>query len=181
MKNNKGFVMIETIIVITVLSVGLIMLYASYTLILGRLTIRSNFDSISHIYRVHFVNTFLMENGLSVPDVDRCFILAPNTLPHSGCVSISSSSVGTHRELYNIFRAFDIQAVHTKMNKTFDQAFARNDVNVYDGSTIAYVRSLRPQYLLDTQNRIVVKFVEEDFAGVEVPYFASLKFTIGGE
>ncbi len=58
MKKN-GFVMIETIVVITILSVGLISLYASYSLILTKVKMKSNYDNIEYIYKAYFVGEYL--------------------------------------------------------------------------------------------------------------------------
>ena len=62
MKKN-GFVMIETIVVITILSVGLISLYVSYSLILTKAKMKSNYDNIEYIYKAYFVGNYLVENG----------------------------------------------------------------------------------------------------------------------
>src|SRR5574344_533524 len=54
MKKN-GFVMIETIIVMTVLSVGMISLYATYSLLASKATTKSKYDNAEYIYKTYFI------------------------------------------------------------------------------------------------------------------------------
>ncbi|MDD4706000.1 MAG: prepilin-type N-terminal cleavage/methylation domain-containing protein [Bacilli bacterium] len=62
MKKNKGFVMIETIIVITILSIGLISLYSSYSVILTKIKVKNNHDNIEYIYKANLVGNYLNDN-----------------------------------------------------------------------------------------------------------------------
>lgn len=67
MKSNKGFVMIETIIVITILSIGLISLYSSYSVILSRAKVKNTYDNIEYIYKAYFVGNYVKERYGVIP------------------------------------------------------------------------------------------------------------------
>ena len=54
MREKNGFVMIETVVVITILTVGLISLYASYSLILSKAVTKNYYDNVEHIYKSYF-------------------------------------------------------------------------------------------------------------------------------
>ena len=56
--NNKGFVMIETIIVMSILAIGLISLYASYSLIMKRTQNLTN-DSSINTYMAYQINNYI--------------------------------------------------------------------------------------------------------------------------
>jgi Tfp pilus assembly protein PilE len=62
MKNKKGFVFIETIIVITVLSAGLLAIYSSYTSAITKEQKRTYYDDAAYIYRSYYIGNYILEN-----------------------------------------------------------------------------------------------------------------------
>lgn len=58
-KKNKGFVFIETIITVVVLSTSLLYLYSSYSNIITREETRLYYDDPAYIYRTNYVRKFL--------------------------------------------------------------------------------------------------------------------------
>lgn len=58
-KNSRGFVLIETIITVVVLSTSLLYLYSSYSNIIDREETRLYYDDIAYIYRTNYVKRFL--------------------------------------------------------------------------------------------------------------------------
>lgn len=67
MRNTKGFVMIETIIVITILSIGLISLYSSYSVLLSRAKVKNTYDNVEYIYKTYFVGNYIKETVSTIP------------------------------------------------------------------------------------------------------------------
>ena len=63
MKKPNGFILIETIVVITILSVGLISLYASYNLILTKAVGRSYYDNVDYVYKTYMVSRYLIDTN----------------------------------------------------------------------------------------------------------------------
>ena len=49
---RKGFVMIETIIVITVLTIGLVSIYVSYSTLISRAQVKNTYENVEYIYQV---------------------------------------------------------------------------------------------------------------------------------
>lgn len=58
-KKNRGFVIIETIITVVVLSTSLLYLYSSYSSIINREETRLYYDDVAYIYRTNYVRKFL--------------------------------------------------------------------------------------------------------------------------
>jgi Tfp pilus assembly protein PilE len=62
--NNKGFVFVETIIVITVLSVALITIYSSFSTVLSNEKKRSAYDDTAYIYETYYIEDYLVSLNL---------------------------------------------------------------------------------------------------------------------
>lgn len=58
--NKKGFVFVETIIVVTVLASSLLMVYGTFTTILSSEKRRVMFDDPAYIYRTYYLENFLV-------------------------------------------------------------------------------------------------------------------------
>ena len=65
--NKKGFVFIETIIVVIVLTSSLLLLYTSFNKILQSEKTRVNYDDINYIYRTYYVQTLLDSANFTLP------------------------------------------------------------------------------------------------------------------
>ena len=56
---NKGFVFVETIVVIVVLSLGLVMVYQSFSNVLSNNKRRASYNDIAYIYRTYYIEDFI--------------------------------------------------------------------------------------------------------------------------
>ena len=61
---SKGFVFVETIIVIVVLTFGMIMVYSSFSSILNNDKRRATYNDISYIYRTYYIQDFITSLNL---------------------------------------------------------------------------------------------------------------------
>lgn len=59
MKRKKGFVFIETLVVIAVLTVSLLMTYSSYSSIVTKENIRIRYNDSAYMYRTYYLSQFL--------------------------------------------------------------------------------------------------------------------------
>ena len=64
MKNKKGFVFIETIIMIVVLAVSLLAIYGAYSAAINDEKTRLTYDDASHLYRNYYILNYLYSNNL---------------------------------------------------------------------------------------------------------------------
>ena len=60
---NKGFVFIETIVIVLVLSTSLLYLYNSYNNIIDKEETRVYYDDVAYIYKTNYIKRFLEENA----------------------------------------------------------------------------------------------------------------------
>lgn len=61
---NKGFVFVETIVVIVILSLGLVMVYQSFVNVLSNNKRRASYNDIAYIYRTYYIEDFLTNLNL---------------------------------------------------------------------------------------------------------------------
>ena len=66
--NKKGFVLMETIIVIVVVSVGLLTIFSSYNKILSKLRTENKYDTSEYIYMTKYIKDS-MNAGTTVQDI----------------------------------------------------------------------------------------------------------------
>lgn len=59
MERKKGFVFIETLVVIAVLTVSLLMTYSSYSAIVTKENIRIRYNDSAYMYRTYYLSQFL--------------------------------------------------------------------------------------------------------------------------
>lgn len=69
MHNKKGFVFVETIVVISVVSIALISLFTLFYSVYNEEQKRLSFDNVEDLYATYFVKKYLEENN-----INRCFI-----------------------------------------------------------------------------------------------------------
>lgn len=61
--NNKGFIFIETIITVVILSSTLILLYNTYSNAISDEKDRLHYDDVAYIYRTNYIRNFLVEHS----------------------------------------------------------------------------------------------------------------------
>lgn len=154
--NNKGFVMIETIIVVTILSIGLISLYSSYNLILSKASTKSHYDNAQHVYKSYFVGKYLEENNL---------------LNFSG--NFKEIPIN-NADLINIAKVFEIDKIYLAKG-SYSVISNKTNLLKLDGSSIDYINNM-DEYKEDKIN-VIVKYIEEnDDEVLNYTYFATVAF-----
>lgn len=66
-KKKKGFVLIETIVVIVVISVSLLTLFASYNKILTKVKEENKYDLSEHLYMTNYIREYLKDSKTITP------------------------------------------------------------------------------------------------------------------
>lgn len=110
--NKKGFVLMETMIVITVLSVALIFLYTTYVKVLGNASKVSYYDNVEDMYSAYYASKLygkINNNEISI-----------------------NSDIITNLDIVNIIY----------LSKDDILGLNNTNVLNYDGSTINYIRSI---------------------------------------
>lgn len=132
MLKNKGFVLLETIIVMSVLLIGMILLYSNYNKIFMNSGKISYYDNVQDMYAAYYVyinREVINSNNAKVIDVDN-----NNILSNLDIVKIYFINKDIFEKLYD----------NSNPNcETFDS------LDCFDGSTIAYLKSIENKSEVD--------------------------------
>lgn len=110
--NKKGFVLMETIIVMTVLSIALIYLYTTYVKVLGSASKVSYYDNVEDMYTAYYASK--LYSKIENKEIEK------------------NSDIITNLDIVNIIY----------MSKDSIINLSKDDILQYDGSTIDYIRSV---------------------------------------
>ena len=69
MRNKKGFVFVETIIVIAVLITSLLYLYSTYIALSNNEKARLLYDDVSYLYRTYYVKKYFSGSEVDAGDI----------------------------------------------------------------------------------------------------------------
>lgn len=123
LKNKKGFVLIETIIVMSVISLSMIILYSTYNKMLNSYGSISFYDNVEDIYTAYYIY------GLS------------NNLGYNSSSQIINVSGNTYNDILSNFNIEKIYYFNeTDVNKLTNDTL---DLLKYDGTTINYLNSIK--------------------------------------
>jgi len=121
MKKSNGFVFIETIVVICVLTTTLVLLFSSYSYILRKSKEKNVYDTSEMIYKTYYVNQILenyktQKNGSGTAiefyyskHSSECKKATYNSSYSITC-DLSSSSYGG--DLYQVKKAFEVDKIY---------------------------------------------------------------------
>lgn len=134
-KNNKAFVLLETIVVITVLCVILIVLYASYSKILINVKNTSLYDNTEYICKTELIRDYIEheEHILNLVGSDSVITYCSNALSDSP--NCNDSSLQGH-ELFEFMKVESIYFTLWNIKETHEQ------VLMLEPTTQNYIKSL---------------------------------------
>ena len=131
MRNNKGFVLMETIIVMSVLSLALMTLYSSYVKIMANTKAKNFYDTPEALYIAEAVSRaqlynegYLTSNSENNSDKKAtiikndsaykiiCYNAIETYKAKSACSTISSRMVYQSSGLKRMYDAFNIEAIY---------------------------------------------------------------------
>ena len=136
---KKGFVLMETIVVIVVISVALLTIFSSYNKILSKVKKENKYDTSEYIYMTSYIKSYLKDNN--------CISDAQDI--NSNITDFYNSNV-CEIETKNIFGIEKIYVV-TNLNKFG----TNNNVKKFDAYMIDYIRKLD---VSDKDELIIVEY-----------------------
>lgn len=136
MINKKGFVMIETIIVITILSVGLISLYSSYSVILSRAKVKNTYDNVEYIYKAYFVGNYIKENVSTIPNGFTKYVVGAGSNPAKLNFIMNNLSI---EKIYIINSTLNYENVINKSRLDGSSVGYFNKWNDYEAGKINFI------------------------------------------
>lgn len=124
--NKKGFVLMETIVVIVVVSVALLTIFSSYNKILSKLRTENKYDTSEYIYITKYIKDYMQNNqsslGINVDDI-------------SANITNYLSKISNFNNLKSLYGVEKIYLL-TNLNK-----FGNNETKV-DAYMIDYIKKL---------------------------------------
>lgn len=138
---NKGFVLMETIVVIVVISVALLTIFSSYNKILRKVKSENKYDTSEYIYMTNYIKEYLQEPT-------KCIypLIAYDIMPTSNFDfpdHYEKDSCGIKTALNNT--GFQVKKIYilTNVNK-FDNTLDNGKKNseYFDAYMIDYIRKL---------------------------------------
>lgn len=188
MRNNKGFVLMETIIVMSVLSVALMTLYSSYVKIMANSKAKNFYDTPETLYIAEAVSRaqlynkgYLASNIEDNPDKKAtiikndsvykitCYNAIETYNKKATCSTISSLMAYQSSGLKRMYDAFNIEAIYVVDAlefKNLSEDKFKSVLQFFDGSTIGYLKSI-DRSTIDPKNDthtdlIIVKIKTEE-------------------
>jgi type II secretory pathway pseudopilin PulG len=160
MKNNKGFVMLETIIVISILSLGLISLYSSYVLILRKASTTSS-DSSLDTYIAYQIDNYKSFKNYSITDGYTEIFKKEDTYYLRYCSKTTATCSGNYSlstEESKIYSNLGIEKIYYTTNNISDLLESKL-LLTFDGSTINYLQSIKNDEEINdsAEHTIIVK------------------------
>lgn len=147
--NKKGFVLMETIVVIVVVSVALLTIFSSYNKILSKLRTENKYDTSEYIYITKYIKNYLQGKVTNITDIcnisnDKCEIFTNHEL--------SQQLDNKQKEIYNVEKIYLL----TNLNN-FDKEMTNNEKNslLFDAYMIDYIKKLNVK---DVDKLLIVEY-----------------------
>lgn len=164
---KKGFVLVETIAVITVLCVIMIMLFASFNGIINNIDKEELYDNTEYIYRTNIIRKYITKNTnnpVLFDNIKYCQNSSTNKCHYNGCST----------EQCELFSFLDVESVYITDWNPIGLTKVKNTTNI-EVTTLRYIKQLDPEANENSPKRIIVMYKDVDNNNGETIYqYASL-------
>lgn len=155
---KKGFVLMETIVVIVVISVALLTIFSSYNKILSKVKKENKYDTSEYIYMTNYIKKYLKDeitnSGLNISVTDICKDNGDGKCIIFTGYELSGKLDSKVKELYDVEKIY----ILTNLNK-FDKEIAtsnnKKNSSFFDTYMIDYIRKLD---VSDKDELIIVEY-----------------------
>lgn len=167
MRKQNGFVFMETVVVVSILSVTLMMLYGSYAFILKKSRERNAYDTTEMIYKTYNIKKMIdteMKSNAAVKQYFQKHLTASVAETYPLCTNKTMSGVTLYEcdltKTQDMYSAFKVYKAYKMYYLNPKQIMTNPDYKAIlkqlDATTIDYIRSIS-----DTdKNLLVVKYIE---------------------
>ncbi len=170
MKKKRGFVLMETIVVISVLCVVLIVLYSAYSKLLVDVGKRSLYDKTEYIYKTNLVRDYLEDNlPEDVYSASTYYTYCRNRVAWNRCHN--GNMIGEYKN--DFFKSLGVEAVYITLWNV--ARISDEDIVGFEATTQNYIKTMDPTD--EDAFRIIVMFESENNdTDVPIYEYASLRF-----
>lgn len=153
MRKKNGFVFMETIVVVSILSLTLVILFASYSYILRKSRERNTFDTTEMIYKTYYIKKIIDTNWNTATKsgVTRFIENYLESNPGGFCKQTGSydsyicdlTKMPDSGELYQVKVAFEVEKIYYLNPKNILTSSDKEKwLNYFDATTIDYINNL---------------------------------------
>ena len=143
MKKQNGFIFMETIVVVSVLSITLLLLFTSYSYILRKARERNVFDTSDTIYKTFYIERLLVNNASDSRITNMAEFIRYSTL----CGGASSTrrtcdftGNTSYASVLSLKNSYGLQKIYyLRPSELYDN---QTELLKYDATTIDYIRKL---------------------------------------
>lgn len=183
MREKNGFVFMETIVVISVLSITLMLLFGSYSYILRKSRAKNTFDTTETMYKTYYVKQ-VMDAYKREKNLTGNSVQAYITAHLDGECSAQIYSAGTsyicdlsnndyNGYLEQVKKAFEVDKIYYLNPKQIINSANQNEwLNRFDATTIDYIRSISSSF---NSNILIVKYKKYYSDGSYEVFHASME------
>lgn len=158
MINKKGFVLIETIIVMSVLLIGMIILYSNYNKMIINSSKVNYYDNVEDIYAAYYAYKYVNDLTITPWNNNSIYEVITNP-PNTDTNNMSKNKI--EESFKGIFDNLNIETIYYFSKGGFEKIFDENDYKCgekneddkdnkdnenqllcFDGTTINYLRSI---------------------------------------
>ncbi len=172
--NKKGFALLETLIVVVIISTSLVTLYHAYNYSVVNENIRLHYDDVNYIYKTHY-----LKNNLELTEDDFLVIndeSITNTLENNDIKETFNV-----KQMLIIKTDFDLISSCTmdliKGTSSSSDELCENSFGNYDENLIKYIKTLGSDTSLTENDYLLVVLYEEE----NLLNYASLKLEVPNE
>ena len=143
MRNKNGFIFMETIVVISVLSITLILLFASYSYILRKSRTKKTYDVTETIYKTYYFKQIVdsLNGGVGLENYIKSSSTCKNIGSSNYVCDISSADYTG--DLYQIKVVFEVDKFYlVNPNSILSANNSKELLNNFDATTIEYIENL---------------------------------------
>ena len=158
---KKGFVLMETIVVIVVISVALLTIFSSYNKILSKVKKENKYDTSEYIYMTNYIKKYLKDkittNGLNISVTDICGESVSGDCTDnftSSDYELSGKLDLKVKELYDVEKIYILKNLN-KFDKEMVSPNNKKNSSFFDAYMIDYIRKLD---VSDKDELIIVEY-----------------------
>lgn len=170
---KRGFVLMETIVVITVLCVILVMIYASYSQLLTNVKKKSNYDNTEYIFKTNLVKNYLEKTLEPSKYNESSYLIYCSKITDKKCYN--ESIINNFEN--DLYQTLGVEAIYitlwdvTKINA--------KELTSFEPTTQNYIKMMNPKVDEEDEGayRIIVMFNNENNdTNLKIYEYATLRF-----
>ena len=175
---RRGFVLLETIVVISVLCIILITLYTGYNNTTNTVKTQLSYDNTEYIYKTYILKSYLEDKiinevSYACSNCETVYIFCNDKT--TSCSSIPTINAD-YTFLQSLITTMQVKAIYITKWDTSSFTNKAEIMNIFEATTQRYIKTLNPIKKDANAYRIIVMFGDENNSSSTIFQYASLGF-----